>query len=166
MEKIDNDPQNPVLSKYDKLVESIQEYAEQQGDFLKLGSDTLRQYIEWIEHYTMDKNIDTLWVLAMIWQESRFNAAAVSSHGAIGLMQIMPRTGAAMGYTPDQLQDAEMNIAAGTFYLYSLLQKYEILRMAIIAYNQGSGNIQRGTYNTRYYEDVLRHHTRLSSKGR
>lgn len=79
---------------------------------------------------------------AVIVVESGFNARAVSSAGAVGLMQLMPATarrfGAADRYDPKQ------NIHAGARYLGSLIERYDRdLRLALAAYNAGEAAVDR-----------------------
>lgn len=81
-------------------------------------------------------------ISAVINQESSYNANAVSSCGAQGLMQLMPRTAASLG-----VKDAfnpEENIMAGTKYLKEKLDEFGgNLEMALAAYNAGSGAVKR-----------------------
>jgi soluble lytic murein transglycosylase-like protein len=71
--------------------------------------------------------------------ESSFNPAAVSPAGAQGLMQIMPATGASLGVSNpfDPTQSAN----AGAQYLAQLYQQYGDWNTALIAYNEGPGNL-------------------------
>jgi soluble lytic murein transglycosylase-like protein len=71
----------------------------------------------------------------MIAAESGGNAMARSSAGAIGLMQLMPSTAAALGVDP--WKPAE-NLRGGIAYLAELLRAYqEDVRLALVAYNAG-----------------------------
>lgn len=81
-------------------------------------------------------------ISAVIKQESGFDADIVSRCGAQGLMQLMPRTAAALG-----VKDAfnpEENIMAGTKYLKQKLDEFGgNLEMALAAYNAGSGAVRK-----------------------
>jgi soluble lytic murein transglycosylase len=88
--------------------------------------------------------LDPALVAAVIRNESRFRADAVSSAGALGLMQIMPETGRWIaGETGIQspariaLQDAATNIALGTWYLRYLFDRFSSSDTALMAYNAG-----------------------------
>ena len=73
--------------------------------------------------------------------ESSFNPAAVSPAGAQGLMQIMPATGASLGVSNpfDPTQSAN----AGAQYLSQLYAQYGDWNTALIAYNEGPGNLAK-----------------------
>ena len=85
-------------------------------------------------------------VAAIIWLESRGEALARSSSGAVGLMQVMPRDGIAQSFqcingpcfadrpTIAELEEPAFNIAYGTRLLKGLLGRYGNLREALKAY--------------------------------
>ncbi|NCD24231.1 MAG: lytic transglycosylase domain-containing protein [Deltaproteobacteria bacterium] len=85
--------------------------------------------------------IDTSLVMAVIDVESGFNAGAVSSAGARGLMQIMPSTGKDLDLV-DPFNPTE-NIDAGIRYLRFLLDKFPDRRLAIAAYNAGPNAVEK-----------------------
>lgn len=80
---------------------------------------------------------------AVAQQESGpgFNASAVSSKGAQGVMQLMPATGASLGVTNPF--DVTQNVNAGASYLSSLYKQYGDWNTALIAYNEGPGNLAK-----------------------
>lgn len=82
------------------------------------------------------EGLDPYLVRAVIQVESRFNPAARSPMGALGLMQMLPSTAAKMGVAhPEDLQE---NLKAGTKFLRSLLDKYHgNTALAVMAYNAG-----------------------------
>ncbi|MCL6595737.1 MAG: lytic transglycosylase domain-containing protein [Firmicutes bacterium] len=90
-------------------------------------------------------------VAAVVRAESKGRPGATSRRGAVGLMQIMPTTGAwaarRMGmreFGPAALRDPATNLAIGTWYLHSLLVRYRgNLPLALAAYNGGEGNVDR-----------------------
>lgn len=74
-------------------------------------------------------------VWAVIAIESNFNDKAVSSAGAIGLMQLMPNTARGLGVDP---HDGHANIKGGASYLKQMLHRYRgQLSYALAAYNMG-----------------------------
>lgn len=79
-------------------------------------------------------------VFAMIYKESTYNADAIGDNGrAFGLMQIHPRWHAErmdeLGC--DDLLDPMQNVTVGLHYLEELLDRYESLEAALVAYNKG-----------------------------
>lgn len=90
-------------------------------------------------------------VLALIRQESRFDRRARSSSGALGLMQLMPRTAQSvarrMGLSESRKRltsNATYNIALGSRYLHDLVQRFDgSYLLAIAAYNGGPRNVAR-----------------------
>jgi peptidoglycan lytic transglycosylase len=85
---------------------------------------------------------------AVIEQESKFDANARSSAGAIGLMQLTPSTaeGIALytgghGFVLSDLTNPEINVRYGAWYLRHLLDKYHDERTALAAYNAGQENV-------------------------
>lgn len=87
-------------------------------------------------------DVDPALVAAVIEQESRFKQRARSHRGAMGLMQLMPRTGRWMG--AKNLYDPEENVDAGVKYLKYLDKRFNGNQTQIIAaYNAGEGNVKR-----------------------
>jgi len=94
-----------------------------------------------IDKYSQKYNIDKNLVKAVVQQESGFNSKAVSTAGAMGLMQLMPSTAKGLGVRNPF--DAEQNIAGGTKYLKNLINKYDSVKLGLAAYNAGSGAVQK-----------------------
>ena len=79
---------------------------------------------------------------AVAWQESRYNARAKSSAGAMGVMQLMPGTARQMGVSDPH--DVGQNVAGGTAYLRAQLVRFgNNVPLALAAYNAGPGAVNR-----------------------
>ena len=96
-------------------------------------------------------DIDSALIMAVIEIESKFKRKAVSKAGAIGLMQIMPKTAKSLSrelnikkYNKNSLYNPEINIKIGTYYLKKLLQEFNNdIDLTLAAYNAGMGNIKK-----------------------
>ena len=80
-------------------------------------------------------------VEAVAWRESHFNPSALSSKGAMGVMQLMPATARGLGVDP---LDASSNIRGGTALLAQLLRRYDgDVVKALAAYNASPNAVDR-----------------------
>lgn len=101
------------------------------------------------ERYQIDENL----LHAVIQAESAYNAQAISSAGAVGLMQLMPDT--AKRYGVVNRQDAEQNIEGGTRYLKDLLVMFNFdLDLAVAGYNAGEGAVMKYNYTVPPYPET------------
>lgn len=106
-------------------------------------------------------NVNEALICGIIKTESNFNPDAVSSAGAIGIMQVMPATLEWMQYayrdgeeTEEELYNPEFNIDVGTQVMSVLLEYYDgCLETAICAYNAGLGNVDEWLKNPEYSHD-------------
>jgi soluble lytic murein transglycosylase len=114
--------------------------------------ETRPRAYEWLavpaaKRYGLDPNL----LLAVMRVESAYQKHIVSYAGAVGLMQIMPRTGRlialALGhddFTPADLLDPSLNLEFAAWYLSSLIRRFDgHLPLAIAAYNGGPHNVRR-----------------------
>jgi soluble lytic murein transglycosylase-like protein len=112
-------------------------------------------------------------VAAVVQAESKFRPAARSGSGAIGLMQLVPRTGRWMGAR--DLTNPAQNISAGAKYLRYLHDRFNGNETKVIAaYNAGEGNVLRFNgvppfHETRAYVTKVRSfeedfHSRISNR--
>jgi soluble lytic murein transglycosylase len=108
------------------------------------------RYEQIVTGHAENYNLAPQLVAAVIYQESKFDANAVSSSGAVGLMQLLPataqgiadRTGGS-GWHESDLVNPELNIRYGAWYLRHLLDKYGSEELALAAYNAGQSNVDR-----------------------
>jgi soluble lytic murein transglycosylase-like protein len=83
---------------------------------------------------------ELIWAVMKV--ESNFREQAVSRAGARGLMQLMPRTAAAIGLRNPL--DPEQNILGGAYYLRHLANRFDgDIYYTLAAYNAGPGTVRR-----------------------
>lgn len=105
----------------------------------QLTRKELEQAIKW---YAKQHRLHPALLRAVIKAESDFDPTAVSRAGALGLMQLMPRTAASLKVR-DPLNPVE-NIGGGAKHLRYLLDRFHgNLPMAIAAYNAGEYRVKR-----------------------
>jgi len=108
-------------------------------------------YQDIVYRYAIENELDPLLVAGVIRTESKFVANARSPKGALGLMQLMPETAKWIAvqledqnFQLSDLENPEINIRFGTWYLASLKKEFkgnEVLMLA--AYNGGRGNVKQ-----------------------
>ena len=133
---------NQLLTRYLKNVKYVKNAAteEERKKFLAL--------IQYFKKYGDQYDVDWLLMGAQGYQESQLNQNAKSAVGAIGIMQLMPATGAELKV--GDIKVAENNVHAGAKYMDQLMTRYfpdakfdEANRslFAFAAYNAGPGRI-------------------------
>jgi soluble lytic murein transglycosylase-like protein len=107
-----------------------------------------------------DQGVDANLLLAVSFHESGWRQDQVSTEGAIGLLQVMPKTAATAGpillHRTVDIQDPMDNAQVGAALLRDLLNKYDT-RTALAAYYQGEPALLSGTYasDTWHYADSI-----------
>ena len=112
------------------------------------------RYDQLIERYANQAAIRPELVRAVVQVESGFDPRARSPVGAMGLMQLMPRTAEELGVADPY--DPEDNVRGGTAYLKQLLTRYagnEVVALA--AYNAGPGAVARHGNRTPPYPETI-----------
>lgn len=98
-----------------------------------------REWVDEIESAAAQAGIDPRLLAALVWQESGFNASAVSGSGAIGLAQLMPATAEGLGVDP---WNAAENLAGGARYLAWTIAEFGSVDLGLAAYNAGPGRVR------------------------
>ncbi|MGN1077115.1 MAG: lytic transglycosylase domain-containing protein [Candidatus Gallimonas sp.] len=106
-----------------------------------------------------ESRLDPCLVYAVIKAESGFNERALSSAGAVGLMQLKPSTAefickrSKIDYREDLLFKGEYNVRLGCMYLFYLLDRFPAEETAVAAYNAGEGTVSLWLQNPQYSDD-------------
>lgn len=103
-----------------------------------------------LRKYSTQNGLDPYLVASLIRQESEFNPLALSRANAVGLMQLLPKTGKTVarqvklrGYNASQLYTPAINLELGTRYFKSMVDKYDgRFEYALAAYNAGTDRVE------------------------
>lgn len=97
---------------------------------------------EAISNASVKYGIDENMIRAIIKQESSFQPLALSTSGAMGLMQLMPKTAELLSVTDPY--NIEQNIMGGTRYFKAQLDAFDgSTELALAAYNAGPNNVRK-----------------------
>ena len=98
-------------------------------------------YARAVEVAAEQANVSPVLLSALVWQESRWRANAVSRAGARGLSQLMPGTARDLGVDAN---DPSANLGGGARYLRQQLDRFGgNIELALAAYNAGPGRVAR-----------------------
>ena len=111
------------------------------GAFKNLAKNK-KKYTPIIAKAAAKYKIDEKLLHAVIQTESAYDVKAISSAGAVGLMQLMPAT--AKRYGVSNRNNATENIDGGTHYIKDLLKMFDSnLRLVLASYNAGEGAVKK-----------------------
>jgi len=113
--------------------------AQDPGGSGSAGAGSASAYASLIKNAAQASGLDEGLIKAVISTESSYRPDAVSSAGAMGLMQLMPGTASSLGVS--DAFDPAQNISGGSRYLRSLLDRFGDIRLALAAYNTGPSRI-------------------------
>ena len=117
------------------------------------------KYTEYVEKYSEQYSVPKEIIYAVIKTESGFKSNAVSSVGAVGLMQMMPETFLWLcekngeSLEAGMLYDPETNIRYGTYYLSYLYSQFGLWETVYAAYNCGPGRVKEWQQNEMYADE-------------
>lgn len=139
---------NVINNRYFEMTRGKEQLINREYDHVMEGK--ISEYDELIKMYATQLEWDWRLLAAQIFKESKFNPKTKSWRGAVGLMQLMPRTAKSYGIQPNQLTQPEKNILAGTKHL-EMLEKHwnptitdslERIKFTLGSYNVGHGHVE------------------------
>lgn len=141
------------LEDYNFMIEDGDYYrylAFKHGEVM-IPQETNPEDLKLITEQSKKYDIPFKYIYRLIFKESRYNPEATSGKGAKGYMQVMPATFAAMKKryienvddNLNELNAHQQNIMVGTYTLNYLYKKYDNWKLAIAAYNAGSGAVDK-----------------------
>ena len=109
-----------------------------------------RPYWTDLKKFAVANDLDPYLVASLIRQESEFNPIAVSRANAVGLMQLLPRTGKLVAhqvdlkrYSASQLYTPTVNLQLGTHYFRGMVNQFGgSFEHALAAYNAGADRVE------------------------
>lgn len=123
-------------------------------DQRRFAVDSRSRYASQIQAAAKANNVEAALIRAVILVESGYNPAAVSSAGAVGLMQLMPET--AKRYNVRDRHNPEQNIHGGAQYLRDLLRMFNNnLQLTLAAYNAGEQAVMKYGNRIPPYRETL-----------
>jgi membrane-bound lytic murein transglycosylase F len=155
---------NVLHSKYFENPKRIRRHVLQRS-----RTGELSPYDELVKRYADRYDFDWRIIVALIEQESGFDPRAHSFAGAVGLMQVLPRTAEELGHV--DLEDPETNIKAGMQYLSWVRDRFEEdlsvrdrMWFTLAGYNAGPGHVrdarrlaaEQGWNPDRWFDNVER----------
>jgi membrane-bound lytic murein transglycosylase F len=160
---------NLTFQKYFENKRNILEHREERIDLNPSGS--LSPYDDVVRKYAEQYGFDWRMVVAQMYQESRFDPEAKSWAGAMGLMQVLPRTAAEFGFKKGELAQPDTGIHAGVKYLDWIRDRFDAelpvtdrMWFTLASYNAGYGHVrdarrlaaQKGWDRDRWFGNVER----------
>lgn len=99
-----------------------------------------------ITQHALDAGIDPDLAFRLVRVESVFKVSARGRQGALGLTQLMPGTARSLDRTLDterEILDPDNNLRVGFRYLREMIERYDDVRLGVLAYNRGQGSVDR-----------------------
>ena len=139
------EPGIPIQTKTETVVRMVNvpltpsDYTAQSKEIKSsLNKSKLKHILIYIEALCWEYGVDYEMVKAVIQTESDWNHKAVSTSGAIGLMQVLPSTAMSEFKTPEKdLYDPYVNVTVGINYLSKLNKHFDDLESTLTAYSHG-----------------------------
>ena len=161
-------PETGETYKYIDIAAKTASASERSSATTSAASMKTTKYDSYFKDAAKKYNVSESLLKAVARAESNFNANDVSSAGAIGVMQLMPSTAEGLGVSNPY--DARQNIMGGAKYIAQKLKEFNgNVRLALAAYNAGSGAVRRAggvpSYARSYVNKVLSYKEAYETAG-
>jgi soluble lytic murein transglycosylase-like protein len=144
---------------YKKLVMTWKGWREPSYDYRQFRANQKR-FSPLIAEAAAKHSLPVPLVHAVVTAESAYDPDALSSAGALGLMQLMPATASRFGVT--NRSNPRANVFAGTRYLKLLLDTFDNdMRLAVAAYNAGESAVIRHGHKVPPYPETRKYVKRV-----
>ena len=138
------DPSTGLRVNYVDVAGKTEEASSASGTSKVTASSSMKKtkYDKYFKEAALKYDVSESLLKAIAKAESNFNAKAVSSAGAMGVMQLMPATAEGLGV--DDPYDPRQNIMGGAKCIAAKLKEFDgDVKTALAAYNAGSGAVRR-----------------------
>ncbi|MFH0727918.1 MAG: transglycosylase SLT domain-containing protein [Pseudomonadota bacterium] len=115
------------------------------------------QYHDMIRTVSRETGLEAKVIMAVIKQESNWDPLAVSSSGALGLMQVMPESAEEVGIPGSNLFDPYLNTLAGSRYLIKMYEQFSNWGEALAAYYMGPGRFEKKELKKEHWRNLSRY---------
>ncbi len=145
---------------YNKYFKNSRSYRKRiSSDYYTEITGKISPYDSIIKHHAKRIDWDWRFLSSLIFHESRFNPNEKSWAGAVGLMQLMPRTAKELGVTNPR--DPNQNVKAGTTYLKQMWERWEEIpdstqriKFTLASYNCGYSHVKDAQRLTEKYGGI------------
>ena len=128
-----------------------------------ISIETATKYITYFVSASKTYGIDEKLIMALAQKESTFRSTSSNSGGYKGMMQTSDGITKAAGYEVEDIFDPQVAIKVGARYLNYKMDEFGSKRLALTAYNQGSGSVNSGNYTTGFATVVLGYYNNIEN---
>lgn len=163
-EQIKNDAcQNIIVGTWIMAFQDQQSrYSYSNNDQYQKLSEKRSRWHRTVQEAANASGVSATLIHAVIATESRYNPRAISPKGAIGMMQLMPKTAKELGVNP---YDPVQNIYGGAKYLAGLIRQFNgNMQLAVASYNAGPAAVIRHGYKVPAFKETQAYVVNVMSK--
>ncbi|MFF2889484.1 lytic transglycosylase domain-containing protein [Paenibacillus sp. NPDC057967] len=150
--EFEEEPEQEIVGTVEQnLIDHMLKQKDSKGN-QKVSEKNAKEWAKLIIGYCESYKVDPYTILAMMQVESNFSPNLVGRANDVGLLQVRPTAQKSTGIKGDR-KNPSVNIEIAVKYLAYNQERFGE-DLGIVAYNQGEGNVAKGTYNTKYLTKV------------